>query len=271
MKTLRVLLVGDVVGPSGIALFQKHSAQIKQKHAIDFIIVNGENSASNGRGLTAKGVTTLHEAGANVVTTGNHVWDQKDIYSYINEHHNLLRPANFPPGVPGVGATVVMCQNQKIAVINIQGRVFMREQIDCPFRAMDEILQYIRPQTPHIFVDFHAEITAEKMAMGHYLDGKVSAVVGTHTHVATADERILPLGTAFVTDLGMTGALNGMLGMKKEPIISRMINQMPTRFEVETVGPWVLSGVYVEIEVGTGKALAISRVRIVDSEFVYLG
>ena len=208
------------------------------------------------------------KCGADVVTSGNHIWAQRDIYSYLAENKDLLRPANFPSETPGVGVTIFSCKGERVAVINVLGRVFMREHVDCPFRTVESILTYLKHQTPLVFVDMHAEATSEKIGLAHFLDGKVSGVVGTHTHVPTADERVLPGGTAFVTDLGMVGALNGMLGMKKGPIIQHFLTQMPTRFEVETEGPGVISGVYIDVDTATGKAIDIKRVHVVDNELV---
>lgn len=264
---LRVLLIGDVVGVTGIVLFQKHIAHLKERYKADAVIVNGENSASSGRGITSRDMKALRHAGADIVTSGNHIWDQKDIYNYLHENNDLIRPANFPTGAPGAGFTIFSCNGNKIAVVNLQGRVFMREDVDCPFRAADSLLTYLSHQTNIIFVDFHAEATSEKMGFAYYLDGRVSAVVGTHTHTQTADERILSKGTAFITDLGMVGALNGMLGMKKESIINKFLTQLPTRFEVETHGPGLLCGVCVEVDTVTGKATSIERIRLIDEQF----
>lgn len=270
MEKLRVLLIGDVVGVTGRVMFQKHIARLKQEHAIDAIIVNGENSA-RGRGITSKIAHFFKHNGANVVTTGNHIWHDKEIYHYLTQHDDVLRPANFPSVAPGVGYTTFACKNYSIGVVNMQGRVFMREHLDCPFRSMESVLTYLRSRTNIIFVDFHAETTSEKMAMGHFLDGRVSGVVGTHTHVQTADERILPNGTAFITDLGMVGSLNGMLGMKKEPIIENFLTQMPVKFVVDKAAPAVMSGVWIEVDAATGKALKIERVRVVDNDIIVEG
>lgn len=267
-QTIKLLIIGDVVGATGIALFQKHIGALKQKYKADGVIVNGENSAPSGKGITSKDMKALRHAGADLVTSGNHIWDQREIYNYFTEHTDLIRPANFPAGAPGMGHALFQCAGYKVAVMNLQGRVFMREDLDCPFRAADSLLTYLSHQTNIIIVDFHAEATSEKIGFGYYLDGRVSAVVGTHTHTQTADERILPKGTAYITDLGMVGALNGMLGMKKDAIINKFLTQMPTRFEVETHGPGVLSGICVEIDTASGKAVAVERVRLVDEQFV---
>ncbi len=268
MKTLRVLLIGDVVGNTGRTMVQKHLNRIKSDYAIDAVIVNGENSSSQGRGITPRIARFFKENGVDVVTTGNHVWRKKEIYAYLTSNTDVLRPANFPTDTPGVGVTTFMCHNNMIGVINLQGRVFMQDQIDCPFRTVKSILTYLRSKTNIIFVDFHAETTSEKMAMGHYLDGMVSGVVGTHTHVQTADERILPSGTAFITDLGMVGSLNGMLGMKKDQIIEHFLRQLPVRFEVDSSLPVQLCGVCIEVDTATGKALSIERIQVQDAQLV---
>lgn len=266
MKRLRILMLGDIVGTSGRAMFQKHAPRLKRELNADAMIVNGENSSSHGRGITSKIVKSLRHCGADVVTSGNHIWQNKEVYNYIDQNSDLLRPENFPTGVPGRGVTTFDCNGVTVAVINLQGRVFMKEQIDCPFRCAESLLTYLKHKTSVILVDFHAETTAEKMAMGHLLDGRVSAVVGTHTHVQTADQRVLPGGTAFISDLGMAGALNGMLGQKKEPIIEHFIKQMPTKFVVDLEPPYVLSGVVIDIDAATGKALDIKPIRVIDED-----
>ena len=265
MKTLRVLFIGDVVGAAGRAVFQKHIDKLKKTHSIDAIIVNGENSA-HGKGITVKNVRFFKHNGADVITTGNHIWKHKEIYNYLNENNDVLRPANFPSAAPGIGVTTFMVGTERIGVVNLQGRVFMRELIDCPFKTIDSILSYLKDKTKIIFIDFHAEATSEKMALSYYVDGRVSGVVGTHTHIQTADERVLPGGTAHITDLGMAGSLNSMLGMKKEPIISTFLTTLPSRFTPDTSLPFVLNGAWIEVDTETGKALKIQRVSIVDNE-----
>lgn len=262
---LRVLLLGDLVGFPGRVIFQKHINSLKEKFSIDFVVVNGENSCQ-GKGITSRIVRFFRHNGVDVVTSGNHIWQNKEIYSYLSENNDLLRPENFPTDCPGTGVGLYQCNGYSIGVINLQGRVFMREHVNDPFRTADSVLTFLKSRTPIILVDFHAETTSEKMALAYYLDGRVSALVGTHTHIQTADERILPNGTAYITDLGMAGALNSMLGMKKEPIIKNFLTQMPQKFEVDINGPMVLSGVWVEIDTTNGKATHIERVRIVDEE-----
>lgn len=262
---LRILFIGDVVGAPGRAVLQKHINRIREQYQIDATIVNGENSA-DGRGITARIMESFKHLKINVVTSGNHIWDKKDIVPYLQAHDDLLRPANFPSACPGVGVKIIDVKGQLIAVINVQGRVFMKEHLDCPFKTVDSILTFLRDKTKTILVDFHAETTAEKAALAYYLDGRISALVGTHTHVQTADERVLPDGTAFITDLGMCGALDSSLGMKLDSIIQHFITQMPVRFTVETEGPVLLNGVWIEVDTTTGKALKIERIRIIDEQ-----
>ena len=266
MNKIRVLFVGDVVGQTGRTMYQKHIDGLRTKHKIDAVVVNGENSASNGRGISSRIVEFFKHNGANVITSGNHIWHNRDIYAYLEKNNDLLRPANFPTGAPGVGMTTFIVNGHTIGIINLQGRVFMRDLIECPFQAAITLLTYLKSKTNTIFVDFHAEATSEKIGLAYYLDGKISGLVGTHTHVQTADERILPGGTAFITDLGMAGSLNSMLGMKKEAIIQHFLTQTPVKFSVETTAPVVLHGVWIEVDTDTGKALRIERVRVIDKD-----
>jgi 2',3'-cyclic-nucleotide 2'-phosphodiesterase len=267
MKThIRVMLLGDIMGEPGLAMFAKHTPRLTKLHNIDMVIVNGENSSSNGRGISPKIVEFLKDHGAHVVTTGNHIWHNKDIIPYLEDgHEDVLRPANFPSGCPGKGITIFKTSvGVQVAVINIQGRVFMREHLDCPFKAMDTMLSFTKHKTPIVIVDFHAETTSEKLGMGLYLDGKVSCVVGTHTHVQTADARIFPHGTAYITDLGMAGSYNSMIGMRPESVLPNLITQMPSRFAVDKRAPFIMSGIWIEIEVATGKAVHIEQVKVID-------
>lgn len=264
--TIRIVCFGDVVGSAGMMIYQKYATRLKREWGADIIVVNGENSASNGRGMTVRTLDALRDSGADMVTGGNHSFQQKEVYQALSDREDVLRPLNFPLGCPGKGIGFVRYGDLKIGVVNLQGRVFMHQQLDCPFRALESVLTYVRSQASIIIVDFHAEASSEKIGLAYYFDGKVSAVVGTHTHVQTADERILTGGTAFITDLGMAGALNSMIGMKKENVLSHMLTQMPTKFVVESSAPFVISGVILEIEVTTGKALNIERFRIIDEE-----
>jgi hypothetical protein len=265
-KSIRVLIIGDVVGNIGCMMVQKHIKNLQTQFQIDATIVNGENSNQNGRGISSRIMQSFKHNGVDVVTTGNHVWDNQDIYEYMRNHTDIVRPANFPATSPGTGVTTFNCNGIEIAVVNVQGRVFMKEHLDCPFLALDTILNYLKYRTKIIIVDVHAEATAEKICLGYYVDGRVSCVVGTHTHVQTADERILPLGTAYITDLGMTGSLNSSIGMKKDPMIERFKTQMPNKFIVETQPPVIMTGVWVEIDTATGKAVQIQRVKVIDED-----
>lgn len=263
MNTKNILMIGDIVGASGRTIFQRHIEQLKKEYAIDFTIVNGENSA-HGQGITPRIAEFFKNHGVDVITSGNHIWHKKDIYPFMNTHHWLLRPANFPSGAPGVGVTVITQGTLSIGVINLQGRVFMRETIECPFRTLDTILTYLKDKTRIIVVDFHAEATSEKQALATYVDGRVTALVGTHTHVQTSDERVLPRGTAYITDVGMAGALNSLLGMQSAPIIQRFITQMPAKFSVEMAPPYCLGGVVISVDQSTGHAVDIKRIYIID-------
>lgn len=266
--TLKLLALGDICGAAGRAVFQKHIGTLKSRYQADMVIVNGENSASSGKGITSRIMHFFKHNGVDVVTSGNHIWAQREVYAYLKEHKDLLRPANFPSSCPGVGVTTCEIGPLTVGVINLQARTFMREFVGCPFKAAESILTYLKPKTSLIIVDFHGEATSEKMGLAYFLDGQVSAVVGTHTHVLTADARILPGGTAYITDLGMAGALNSMIGMKKEPIIQQLITQMPVRFEVDTDGPFVLTGAFIEIDTISGKATSIQPIRVIDHDLV---
>ena len=255
MATIRILFIGDLVGKAGRSIFEKHIDRVRKEHAIDALIVNGENSAQ-GRGITPKVAQFFKNLGVDVITTGNHIWYHKDIIPYLETHKDILRPINFPPEAPGVGVTTFQCKGFTVAVVNVQGRVFMREMVTCPFRALDSVLTYLKSKTNMIVVDFHAEASSEKQALGLY------------THVQTADERILPRGTAYMTDLGMGGSLNESIGMKKEPIIQQFLTQMPVKYAVATSSPFVMSGAWVEIDTVSGKAVRIERIRIIDQELI---
>lgn len=266
-KTIKILMLGDLVGSPGQAMLQKHIKNIKSQYKIDFVIANGENSA-DGKGITPKVMKFFKDHDVDVVTTGNHIWQKKDIYQYLTQNTDLLRPANFPLGCPGTGVGIYKLEIENnvisIGVMNIQGRVFMREFVGDPLRTADSLLPMLKSKTDIILVDFHAETTAEKLGFAFYLDGRVSAVVGTHTHIQTADNRILPNGTAYISDLGMAGALNSMIGMKKEPIIQNMLTQMPVKFEVDDQRPFIICGACIEIDIKTGKAVSIDRIYITD-------
>ena len=249
-ECVRLLFFGDVFGEGGRKAVADWIPKLKLELAVDFVIVNGENSAS-GRGITPKIAIGLLRAGAAVVTSGDHIWDQKEIVPYLADEPRMLRPLNYPEGVPGSGSVVLETKKGKVAVINALGRVFMGPQVDNPFTLVAACAEKLREETPVIFVDFHAEATSEKVALGWHLDGKVSAVVGTHTHVPTADERVLPEGTAYLTDAGMCGPMDSVIGSQVEPVVGRFLNAMPARFGIGR-GVVRVNAVLVEIERLTG-------------------
>jgi metallophosphoesterase (TIGR00282 family) len=256
---MNILMLGDVFGEPGRAALQKCLPGLKEEHRVDFTVVNVENAAA-GFGVTPQIARGLLDLGVDVMTSGNHIWDRKEIVAFIAKENLLLRPANFPPGTPGVGHVTVKAGPHRVAVLNLMGRVFM-SPIDCPFQKADEIIPELRKETPIILVDMHAEATSESVAMGWYLDGRVSAVVGTHRHVQTADERILPGGTAYITDLGMTGPVDSVIGVDKDLILQRFLTQMPIRFE-PAKGPAAVCGVVITVDPETGRASEIRRLRV---------
>ena len=255
---LKLLFLGDIIGEPGRRAVTETIPTWKKERGIDFVVVNGENSAG-GRGITPKITIDLLRAGVAVITTGDHVWDQKDLAPYIDSEPRLLRPINYPEGVPGQGSIVLETPKGKVGVINVQGRTFMQPPLDNPFAALDRAVAAMSEETPVIFVDAHAETTSEKIAMGRFLDGRVSAVVGTHTHTQTADERIFPGGTAFLCDAGMCGPTESILGREIDPIVKRFIYSLPVNFPVAR-GPVMLCGAMIEIDETTGRALSIQRV-----------
>jgi 2',3'-cyclic-nucleotide 2'-phosphodiesterase len=255
---MKILFIGDTVASAGRAIVRQYLKDLQQEYAVDFTILNGENAAA-GFGITGRIADEFFDWGVDVLTSGNHIWDKKDIIPYISKHPRLLRPANYPPDNPGVGTAVVKARNgEDIAVINLQGRVFM-PTTDDPFRVADAELAKIPKHIKTIFVDMHAEATSEKVAMGWYLDGRVSAVVGTHTHIPTADETILPGGTAYLTDAGMTGPYMSVIGVMKEDVIRRFLTQIPDKFESASLDAR-LNGVVVDVDGVTGKARKIERI-----------
>jgi len=255
---LTVLFLGDIVGEPGRNAVIARLPELKEKHALDFIIVNGENAAG-GRGITGKITIDLLRAGVSVVTTGDHIWDQKDIIAFLGLEPRLLRPLNYPEGAPGSGSIVLETPKGKIGVISVQARTFMQPILENPFRAVEAAVTKMRAETSNIIVDAHGETTSEKIALGRFLDGRVSAVIGTHTHVQTADEQIFPGGTAFMCDAGMCGPVNSILGRKIEPIMNRFISNLPASFPVAG-GEVRLHGALIEIDESTGRALLISRI-----------
>jgi len=256
-----VLFMGDVVGKPGRTIIREKLGPFAQAHEIDCVIANGENLAG-GSGLTPAEADELYKSGVHVITGGDHVWGKKEIIPYIDRTPNLLRPANYPLAQPGKGHTVFeTARGVRVGVIHLQGRVFMNTQCDCPFQAAKRYINEIRPRTPVIAIDMHCEATSEKIAMGWWVDGLASFVFGTHTHIQTADERILPQGTAYITDCGMTGPYESVIGRRIEPVLQRFTTGMPAHFDVAS-GDVRLSGALATIDAESGRALEIERVVI---------
>jgi metallophosphoesterase (TIGR00282 family) len=259
---VKVLFIGDIFGEPGRRALAKAVPRLVAQRQIDIVIGNGENAAG-GFGITPELAEELFDLGLAVITTGNHAWDKKEILDYFPREPRLLRPANYPDGVPGCGSVVVeSASGEQLGVLQLMGRAYM-PTLDCPFQVARKEMAALKKRTAAVIVDMHAEATSEKMAMGHYLDGEAVAVVGTHTHVQTADDQILPKGTAYVTDIGMTGPLHSVIGVKKELAIEKFLTGMPRRFEVAS-GPSVFCAVLIELDARLGKALSIERVRIID-------
>lgn len=249
---MRILMVGDVVGRPGRRAVAALLPELRRKHEVDVVVANGENAAG-GVGLTVDTAQELFKSGVDFITSGNHIWHHKEILAYMEAEPCVLRPLNMPPGVPGRGYVV----KEGTMVVNLLGRVFMGH-FDCPFRAMDHLLEEVSPRPRVILVDFHGEATAEKIALGWYLDGRVSAVLGTHTHVGTVDTRVLPRGTAFVSDVGMVGAADSVIGDDKDSVIDRFLTLMPHRLSVGK-GNAVFNSVLVDVDADSGKATSIRR------------
>jgi metallophosphoesterase (TIGR00282 family) len=232
--------------------------EIRRRHRVDFTIANCENSAA-GFGVIPDTARELLDGGADCLTSGNHIWKRREIFPYIDREPRLLRPANYPDGAPGRGVGMYVVDGREVAVVNLLGRAHM-DPVECPFRAFDQIHEGLRDRTPIVVVDFHAETTSEKIAFGYHVDGRASAVIGTHTHVTTADETVLANGTGFLCDVGMTGPTEGVIGVERAAVIRKFMTQMPVRFEV-AAGPAALSGVLIEIDAATGRAAMLTRIR----------
>jgi 2',3'-cyclic-nucleotide 2'-phosphodiesterase len=258
---MNLLFIGDIVGRPGRRAVAQWVPALRRELEADFVIANGENSAG-GFGITPQTFEEITSAGVDVVTGGNHIWHTREAPALLDSEPRILRPANYPAGAPGRGAGVFAARAARVGVLNLEGRVFM-EPLASPFECAREEAERLRAETPVILVDFHAEATSEKAALAWHLDGRVSAVVGTHTHVQTADERILPGGTAFITDAGMTGPRDSVIGMSREIVLQRFLTLMPVRFEVAS-GPAQLNAVLIEVDPGSGRALAIRRVNRVE-------
>lgn len=259
---MRILFIGDVVGSLGRKQIEIYLPKLKQKYRPQLTIVNGENAAG-GKGITEKIYKQLLTAGADFLTMGNHTFDKKEVFDFIEDTDKMIRPANYPEGTPGEGIGFVNVNGTEVAIINLQGRTFL-PPIDDPFKKALELIDEAKKRTDLIFIDFHAEATSEKLALGWYLDGKISALVGTHTHVQTADNRILDQGTAYITDVGMTGPYDGIIGTDRDAVIKRFLTQLPVRFEATKKGKSQLSGVIIDIDDKTGKAKKIDRILITD-------
>lgn len=255
---MKILMVGDIMGGPGRRAFAWLVTRERQAGRVDVVVANAENAAG-GKGLSTEAAQELLDAGADVLTLGDHTWDQKDMATYLERDTRVIRPANFAPGCPGRGMTTVNTDAGTVSVINLVGRVFMRPY-DCPFRAADELVKRARAAGRVVVVDFHAEATSEKIVMGRYLDGRVTAVVGSHTHVQTSDEKVLPGGTAYITDMGMTGPHDSAIGMELDTVMSTFLLGMPGKFKVASEDVAV-EGVVIDVDVATGRARDIRRVR----------
>jgi len=256
---MNILFIGDIIGSPGREAVRELLPELQKEYKLDFVVANAENAAG-GSGITPKIAQELFEAGVNVLTSGDHIWKKREIFEIIDKEERILRPLNFPAGVPGRGACLFKAKSgSKIGVVNVQGRVFM-EALECPFKTAREAIEALSKETKIIIVDIHAEATSEKVALGWYLDGKASSVLGTHTHIQTADERILPGGCAYITDVGMTGPLDSVIGRRIEDVLERFITCVPTRFEVAKDNIQ-LQGVAVDIDENTGKARSILRIQ----------
>ena len=257
---VNILFIGDIIGKPGRLALSRELDRLVDRHRVDLVVANGENAAG-GFGLTVDTVRELFDLGVSCITSGNHIWDKKEQVPMVLANPRIVRPANYPDGTAGRGSMIVTTPGGvKIAVLNLEGRIFMKN-LECPFRIADREIAALRQETPVILVDFHAEATSEKSSLGWYLDGRVSAVIGTHTHVQTADERILPQGTAYMSDAGMTGSFDSVIGIGKDEAIRKFLTQLPVKFEIPKKDIR-LNGVVISIDETTGKALAIERVAV---------
>jgi len=257
-KSLKVLFVGDIFGEVGRKALRIQVEKIREQEKPDFVIVNGENAAG-GRGISYNTAQDILSCGVDAITMGNHTWARKEVMSIIDSGMKIIRPANYPKGVPGKGRIILENNGLRLGLINLLGRVYMDNHVDCPFQAADREVQNLKGQVDAILVDFHAEATSEKIALGHYLDGRVECVVGTHTHVQTADERILQNGTAYITDVGFTGPADGVIGVNKEQIIRKFVSGLPSQFEPAS-GRALFNAVMVTIDPKNRKATDIQRI-----------
>ena len=257
---VKILFIGDIIGKPGRQALSRELDRLVDRHAVDLVIANGENAAG-GFGLTLDTAKELFDMGVHCITSGNHIWDKKEQVPLVLADRRILRPANYPAGAVGVGSAVFTTPgNVKVAVLNLEGRIYMKN-LECPFRAADQEIERLRQETPIIFVDFHAEATSEKAALGWYLDGRVSALIGTHTHVQTADERILTQGTAYMSDAGMTGSFDSVIGIGKEEAIRKFLTQLPVKFEIPKKDMRI-NGVVIGVDEISGKAVSIERIAV---------
>jgi len=257
---VKLLFIGDIIGKPGRQAVSRELHRLVDRYMVDLVIANGENAAG-GFGITEETANDLYKCGIDVLTSGNHIWDKKESVAFVNREEKLLRPANYPEGAPGRGSGLfTTAGGARVAVLNLEGRVFMNN-LDCPFRTADREIGHLQAETPIILVDFHAEATSEKTSLGWYLDGRVSALIGTHTHIQTADERILPGGTAYLTDAGMTGSIDSVIGVRKEEAITKFLSQLPKKFEVAK-NNLRLNAVVISVDEGSGKAVSVERINI---------
>ena len=264
--TMNVVFIGDIVGRPGRETVRRMMPWVRETYRPHVVIANGENAAG-GRGITAAIAHELFEAGVHGITMGNHTWDQREIFDFIDIEPRLVRPANLPPGTPGRGFSVIRASGKELVIVNLIGRTFL-PPAECPFRTADAILGELKDGRKCVLVDFHAEATSEKIAMGWHLDGRVSVVLGTHTHVQTVDSRILPGGTAYVTDVGMTGPRDGVLGMKRDQVLRKFLTGLPSRFEVEEGGKWQFNALFVEIDETTGFASDVRLISVTEDDWI---
>lgn len=260
---INILFIGDVVGQPGLEMLETWLPSLQKKYRADITIVNGENAA-DGKGCTEVEGKRIFNLGASVITGGNHTWDKHQSQEYLRAEPRALRPQNYPKGTYGKGFYIADTPKGKVAVLNLQGRAFM-QQIDCPFRTAEWVLKKLSEETKVIFIDFHAEATAEKLALANFLDGKVSVIVGTHTHIQTADERIFPKGTAYITDVGMTGPYDSVIGMKTDAALNRFLYQTPQKYQTAT-GQTHLCGFFAKVDNETGKAIEVERIMLPEFE-----
>lgn len=256
---MKILFIGDVMGPSGVRVIQQELPRLRAELDVDFVIANAENVAG-GAGVSREAAQVLFASGVDVLSNGNHAWDKPEVHDYIKEEPRLLRPHNFPDSLPGTGWIVVQVGTVRVGVLCLLGNIYMNPSVDCPFKAADRVLAHKSGDVKVVIVDYHAETSTEKTAMGWYLDGRVSAMIGTHTHIPTADERILPQGTAYLTDVGMTGCYDSVIGLDIEKTWQRLIHKLPARYDIVD-GPGSLLAALIDIDAATGRARTITRLR----------